>query len=359
MPYIGRSLADGVRARYIYSATSGQTSFSGNDVNSIALAYSDTLYMDVYQNGVLLKPVTDYASTTGTSVVLVTGASASDVVEMIVYDSFAVADTVSAANGGSFGGAVSMSDDLNVDSGTLFVDASTNRVGIGTVSPAAPLNITGASAGGNYPALITNTATDGYSTLQLLDANAGIYRAGTAVSAYGGASSLNILTVQGHSVTIGTSNTVRVNVSGDGEVTMPAQPCFQAKSSTIASNLAISQALTIAFGTEVIDKGGNFASNTFTAPVTGSYFLGLKINLQTLDSAAGYYRLGLITSNRVYYFYLDPDFGQDAALFTFQIAMVADMDASDTAYGQFYQSGGTAQTDLRGGECQFFGYLIA
>jgi len=109
MPYIGRSLGDGVRARYIYAATSGQTSFSGNDANGIALAYSDTLYMDVYQNGVLLKPVTDYASTTGTSVVLVTGASTSDVVEMIVYDSFAVADTVSAANGGSFAGAVSVS----------------------------------------------------------------------------------------------------------------------------------------------------------------------------------------------------------------------------------------------------------
>ena len=114
MPYIGRSLGDGVRARYIYSATSGQTTFSGNDANSIALAYSDTLYMDVYQNGVLLKPVTDYASTTGTSVVLVTGASTSDVVEMIVYDSFAVADTVSAANGGTFSGNMAMSGTLAV-----------------------------------------------------------------------------------------------------------------------------------------------------------------------------------------------------------------------------------------------------
>ena len=130
MPYIGRSLGDGVRARYIYAATSGQTTFSGNDANGIALAYSDTLYMDVYQNGVLLKPVTDYASTTGTSVVLVTGASTDDVVEMIVYDSFAVADTVSAANGGTFSGTVatnggiSNSSDLTVDvAGDINLDA--------------------------------------------------------------------------------------------------------------------------------------------------------------------------------------------------------------------------------------------
>ena len=147
MPYIGRSLGDGVRARYIYAATSGQTSFSGNDANGIALAYSDTLYMDVYQNGVLLKPVTDYASTTGTSVVLTTGASTDDVLEMIVYDSFAVADTVSAANGGTFsgnmamGGTLAVTDDANFDSGTLFVDASTNRVGIGTTSPSQLLSI--------------------------------------------------------------------------------------------------------------------------------------------------------------------------------------------------------------------------
>ena len=46
----------------------------------------------MYQNGVLLKTGTDYTATSGTSVVLTTGASVSDVVEMIVYDVFASAD---------------------------------------------------------------------------------------------------------------------------------------------------------------------------------------------------------------------------------------------------------------------------
>ena len=49
--------------------------------------------MDVYQNGVLLKPGTDYAATTGTTVVLVTGASLNDVVEMVIYDTFSVANS--------------------------------------------------------------------------------------------------------------------------------------------------------------------------------------------------------------------------------------------------------------------------
>ena len=93
MPYIGKSPEFGVRNRFVYQATSGQTSFSGSDGDAKTLKYTDSLYMDVYQNGVLLKPGTDYAATTGTSVVLVTGASLNDVVEMVVYDAFSVADS--------------------------------------------------------------------------------------------------------------------------------------------------------------------------------------------------------------------------------------------------------------------------
>jgi len=93
MPYLGKSPQNGVRNRFQYQATAGQTSFSGSDANSLVLTYTDSLYLDVYQNGVLLVPGTDYAATTGTSVVLVTGASTGDVVEMVAYDVFSVNET--------------------------------------------------------------------------------------------------------------------------------------------------------------------------------------------------------------------------------------------------------------------------
>ena len=49
--------------------------------------------MDVYQNGVLLGNTgDDYTATTGTTVVLVQGASLNDIVEMVVYDTFSVAN---------------------------------------------------------------------------------------------------------------------------------------------------------------------------------------------------------------------------------------------------------------------------
>ena len=93
MPYIGKAPQQGIRNRFIYQATAGQTTFSGSDANSLTLSYPDGEYVDVYQNGILLKPATDYTSTSGTSVVLVTGASVNDVIEIIVYDTFSIANS--------------------------------------------------------------------------------------------------------------------------------------------------------------------------------------------------------------------------------------------------------------------------
>ena len=93
MPYIGKAPNQGVRTRFIYQATAGQTSFSGSDANSNTLTYADGEYVDVYQNGILLKPATDYTSTTGTTVVLVTGASVNDVIEIVAYDAFSIANS--------------------------------------------------------------------------------------------------------------------------------------------------------------------------------------------------------------------------------------------------------------------------
>jgi len=107
MAYIGTSPSNGVRRRFIYEATSGQTSFSGNDESGITLTYVDSLYLDVYQNGVKLKAGDDYTATTGTTVVLAVGATADDVVEMVSFDVFSVNDSVSASAGGGFAGNIS------------------------------------------------------------------------------------------------------------------------------------------------------------------------------------------------------------------------------------------------------------
>ena len=96
-------------------------------------------------------------------------------------------------------------------------------------------------------------------------------------------------------------------------VTMSTQPAFSAHPASTQSNLATT-AVTIVLGTEIFDQGSNFASNTFTAPVTGKYQLNVVIRFDALDSASSYYQLYLVTSNRSYYSIMDPDFGQDAGM---------------------------------------------
>ena len=113
MPYIGTSPSNGVRRVYSYTATASQTIFSGASTEGQTLAYTDSTYIDVYQNGVLLDK-SDYTSTNGTQVVLAQGASVNDVVVIIVYDVFSVADTVSKSDGGTFDGNVTMGGTLSV-----------------------------------------------------------------------------------------------------------------------------------------------------------------------------------------------------------------------------------------------------
>ena len=89
MAYIGRQQDGfGVRSRFIYTATGGQTTFNTDDSGN-ALSYADSAYVDVYLNGVLLDPA-DYTATSLTSIVLGSGATASDILEVIVYDVFSV-----------------------------------------------------------------------------------------------------------------------------------------------------------------------------------------------------------------------------------------------------------------------------
>ena len=90
MPYIGTSPTQGVRVRYIYTATSSQTAFSGADANGVTLRYQDEEYVDVYKNGLILKTGTDYSLSSNTTMTLASGASNGDKIAIIVYDVFNV-----------------------------------------------------------------------------------------------------------------------------------------------------------------------------------------------------------------------------------------------------------------------------
>ena len=306
MPYIGRGPELGVRSRFIYTATANQTSFSGNDDAGISLAYTDTLYMDVYQNGVLLVPATDYAATTGTSVVLVQGASVDDTVELLVFDIFSVADSVSKKDGGAFSGSISAS--------TVNATADT-------------------AAGAN--AAMGFTAAEGL-----------------------------ILTGQGstNDVTIkNDADEIVINIpTGKKFITQPGLPAFLVQPASTQSNLAINVDHDIAFATERFDRGSNFATPNFTSPVTGLYQFNIHIYFNQMDVDGTFYEIKLVTTAQTYDHVVDMrPYDADVPNHSFAVSILAPMDATDTAkvVVKPYNSG-AAQVDVTTAS-HFSGYLVA
>jgi hypothetical protein len=98
------SSVNGTSARFVYTATSGQTTFTGADDNANTLAY-DAGFLDVYLNGVKLLNGTDFTATSGTSIVLTVAASTSDVLDIVAYGTFQLANfSINDANDVSTGG---------------------------------------------------------------------------------------------------------------------------------------------------------------------------------------------------------------------------------------------------------------
>ena len=79
--------------RYRFTAAGSETSISGADDNSATLAYTAGKEQ-VYLNGVLLVRGQDYTASNGTSITGLTALVASDVVEVVTFGSFNVADAV-------------------------------------------------------------------------------------------------------------------------------------------------------------------------------------------------------------------------------------------------------------------------
>ena len=159
--------------------------------------------------------------------------------------------------------------------------------------------------------------------------------------------------------TAGTAN--RMIISSSGAITKPEHPAFQARPSSVQTNVAINTTTTIVFGTEIFDLNGNFASNTFTAPVTGKYQLNANIFMQHINTDYSYLEIIITTSNRTYINQMSPaglNIDNNSAM-AMTHSVLADMDASDTAIVTInLPDNGSAQLDIHT-YSNFSGYLVA
>ena len=92
--YIGtQPVPQATQTRDSFTCTAGQTSFATG-------GYTPQ-FLDVYLNGIFLNNGTDYTAGNGSDVILTVGASSGDVLEVVAYTTFEVANV---SGGGMFKG---------------------------------------------------------------------------------------------------------------------------------------------------------------------------------------------------------------------------------------------------------------
>jgi len=328
MPYIGNEVGNrfvASKAASVYSGDGSTTAFTLEH----AVGSDEDILVSV--DGVVQEPSVAYAVSSGTTLTFTAAPSTNSGNNIFVYYLFRTVATVDhpstsalSATSGTF------TTDLTVDTTTLVVDSTNNRVGIGTASPTQLLQVESS----------TNSAEV---QLRLR----GLTSGGGGRSAVVGFDPSSTTSSENHTF-IGDGSSKFLKVDNVGHVTKPLQPAFQARPATNQSDIAINGNREVVFGTEVFDNNSDFSSNTFTAPVTGKYLITYSLYLQNLDSAANYYEAFINTSNRTYYgSSIDPDFADaDFNYFSLSSSCVVDMDANDTATININQSQGTAQTDI-------------
>ncbi len=170
------STVNGTSNRFEYTATANQTTFTGADSNSKTLAY-DAGFIDVYLNGVKLANA-DFTATSGTSVILGTGASANDILMVVAYGTFQLANisikdlTDTPSGFGTAGQALVMNGSAN---GLEFSNASSAEVyGFNKYYNPSTLvkTVTVSSVGGSNKYFIDGVQQD---TLDLYEGNTYIF----------------------------------------------------------------------------------------------------------------------------------------------------------------------------------------
>ena len=110
------SASVGTMAKFNYTATGGQTVFSGADDNTAVLSLSVGAEI-VTLNGVVLEQGTDYTAI-ASAVTLTSGATAGDEVNIYAFGNFTVADVVPASTGGTFQSNVVVNGNLDAQTFT-------------------------------------------------------------------------------------------------------------------------------------------------------------------------------------------------------------------------------------------------
>lgn len=91
-----------------------------------------------------------------------------------------------------------------------------------------------------------------------------------------------------------------VIVTDAGEMTNPSQPAFLASVAAASNVTGDGTVYTLTTAAEIFDQNSDFASNTFTAPVTGRYYISGSVLVGGLTTGMTVCQIDIVTSNRTY-----------------------------------------------------------
>ena len=229
--------------------------------------------------------------------------------------------------------------------------------GVITEDDTGNLSISAAVSGGNLSCIVSNTSNTASAQAFYQAQVAG----STAADAYYVA---NISAGQGYAwgvdnsdsdafvlsatVTPGTTNVMRVATTG--EINYPLQSAFLVIGTATESNVTgdATNYTLAGWNSEIFDQNGDFASNTFTAPVTGRYSLTFNMLIGGVLTTHTSMYSTITTSNRPYLAAsIDPgNVFNSSTQYSFGFSVLADMDAADTAVIKLAVEGSTKVIDI-------------
>ena len=169
------------------------------------------------------------------------------------------------------------SSDLNIDANTLFVDVSTNRVGIGTTSPSVPLEVSGQLKAGGilYP------TSDGSNGQALVTDGSGTASFATVAPTAGTG-----VTVSGTTVSIGQAVATSSNVTFNNLVVSGTLTVNGATNTNSATNTTIEDIL-IELGTGTSGSPANDAGLVLERGSSDNVFIGWDESADTFTVGTG------------------------------------------------------------------------
>lgn len=249
MPYIGTTPTKVVSRQsanvYRYTATAGQTAFTGADLDNQVLACNPA-DLAVHMNGLRLES-TDYTATS-TTVTLTTAATAGDEVTVTAFSTFEVADTYTKAT----------ADGRYVNS------AGDTMTGT--------LNATGMTRNTNGLRIGASNAATGY---------------GLRIGASGATDPLEIWRDHAN------GDQMQLSVDYYGRVTMPYQPSFCASRNADQSRTENAAIADLVYDQVIHNIGGHYNSSNgrFTAPISGAYMFSFGARLDSIGATYTWIRL--------------------------------------------------------------------